>query len=307
MSKPTPIWTQDMKISAIAPWFGGKRNLAPEIIRELGSHRAYWEPFCGGLPVLLAKEPATMETVNDLHGDLTNLARIIQHPAHGPELYRRLRRCWMDEELYDQCQAEISGSYDGTLSVDRAFAYFVASWLGRNGTSGLQPHRVGKAFCVRYTKNGGHAGTRFSNAIESIPAWRRRMRGLTILRRDGFELLERIEDAAGVVIYCDPPYIEKSGTYLHDFAATDHSRLAALLGRFKKTRVAVSYYDHPDLSELYPGWTKRTFDVSKAMAHQGSRGENTIRATEVLLINGQSLVAPSDSLVFRPSLVEASL
>jgi DNA adenine methylase len=287
----------EMKITAIAPWFGGKRTLAPEIVKELGPHRAYWEPFCGGLPVLLAKEPATMETVNDLHGDLINLARVVQDAVHGPALYRKLRRCWMDEELYDLCQQYIGGPYEGQLSVDRAFAYFVASWLGRNGTSGLQSHRVGKAFCVRYTKNGGHGGTRFVSAIDSIPAWRRRMRGLSILRRDAFELLERIEDALGVVIYCDPPYIEKAGVYQHDFGAADHKRLSDALCRFKRTRVVVSYYNHPLLAELYPGWTKRCFDVSKAMSHQGARGENSVRATEVLLINGPSLVEPTGNLL----------
>jgi hypothetical protein len=43
----------DMPIKALAPWFGGKRNLAPLIVAELGEHRCYWEPFCGsmaGLP-----------------------------------------------------------------------------------------------------------------------------------------------------------------------------------------------------------------------------------------------------------------
>lgn len=38
-----------MKISAIAPWFGSKRTLAPRIVEVLGEHRAYWEPFCGSL------------------------------------------------------------------------------------------------------------------------------------------------------------------------------------------------------------------------------------------------------------------
>ena len=67
-----------MKIKALAPWFGSKRNLAPEIVRELGKHRKYDEPFCGSAAVLLAKEPATCETVNDLHGDLINLARVVK-------------------------------------------------------------------------------------------------------------------------------------------------------------------------------------------------------------------------------------
>jgi len=42
-------------ITALAPWFGSKRNLAPEIVRELRRHSCYWEPFCGSMAVLLAK------------------------------------------------------------------------------------------------------------------------------------------------------------------------------------------------------------------------------------------------------------
>jgi len=64
----------EMKIKAIAPWFGGKRNLAPRIVELLGKHRVYWEPFCGSMAVLMAKLPCVMETVNDLHADLINLA-----------------------------------------------------------------------------------------------------------------------------------------------------------------------------------------------------------------------------------------
>ena len=62
------------KIGAIAPWFGSKRSMAPIIVSELGPHSAYWEPFCGSMAVLMAKPPCIMETVNDLHADLINLA-----------------------------------------------------------------------------------------------------------------------------------------------------------------------------------------------------------------------------------------
>lgn len=42
----------EMKITALAPWFGSKRTLAPRIIAELGKHSAYWEPFCGSLTLV---------------------------------------------------------------------------------------------------------------------------------------------------------------------------------------------------------------------------------------------------------------
>jgi DNA adenine methylase len=76
-------------ITSLVPWFGAKRTLAPRIVRELGPHRVYWEPFCGSCAVLLAKPRASMETVNELHGDLVNLARVVAHPVLGPQLYRR--------------------------------------------------------------------------------------------------------------------------------------------------------------------------------------------------------------------------
>lgn len=275
-----------MKIKALAPWFGSKRNLAPKIIKQLGPHSVYWEPFCGSMAVLLAKPECRMETVNDLHGELINLASVIQDSRLGPCLYRQLRRSWMDESLYDKCREAIhTGEPNGT-DLDRAFAYFVASWLGRNGTSGLGTKRVGRSFSVRFTKNGGHGATRYRSAIDSIPGWRRRMRGVTILRRDGFKLIERIEDAGETAVYVDPPYLMKGADYVHDFKSGDHGRLAELLHRFKQTRVVVSYYDHPRLANLYPDWTKLTYNVSKAMAHQGKRGANDTRAIEVLLING---------------------
>lgn len=284
-----------MKITALAPWFGSKRNLAPAIVTELGPHRAYWEPFCGSMAVLLAKEPATMETVNDLHGDLINLARIVRDPVKGPMLYRRLRRVMMAKAMHTDAADVIRYDITQPDDVSRAEAYFIASWMGRNGVAGSRSYNFG--YCTRYTKNGGHAATRFANAVESIPAWRRRLRRVNILNQDAFTLIERVEDADGVVMYIDSPYIVKGAKYVHDFEAEDHQRLAHALSRFRRTRVVVSYYEHPRLVEMYAGWTKRTFDVSKAMASQGKRDkENDIRALEVLLINGPSLVEP-DQLI----------
>ncbi len=78
-----------MKIKAIAPWFGGKRTMAPTIVEELGPHNSYWDIFCGSCAVLFAKEPSGHEHVNDLHGDLINLARVLQREELAVKLYER--------------------------------------------------------------------------------------------------------------------------------------------------------------------------------------------------------------------------
>jgi DNA adenine methylase len=278
-------------ITALAPWFGSKRTLAPLIVHEAGPHVAWWEVFCGSMAVTLAKPPCAMETVNDLHGDLINLARCIKHPTLGPALYRRLRR-WLASsvglrEAADACKTWARGPATDEPDIDRAEVYFATSWMGRNGVAGTQSYNQG--FSRRFTKNGGHAAKRWGSAIDSIPAWRRRMRNLSILAEDGLSLLERIEDVPGVAIYCDPPYLVKGAKYVHDFAAGDHAKLANALMRFKRTRVVVSYYDHPDLAGLYPGWTLRRVYQTKALVNQGMRdAKGATVAPEVLLINGPS-------------------
>ena len=290
-----------MKITAIAPWFGSKRTLAPRIVAELGEHRAYWEPFCGSMSVLLAKPACSTETVNDLHGELVNLARVIAHPKHGPQFFRQMRRQWLCEKLFteaaDRYKARGHTPAGPSPDLERAADFFVCSWFGRNGVSGT--HSYNQGFSRRFTKNGGHAATRFCSAVDSIPAWHERMRKVTILNGDAFELLEKIEDADGVAIYLDPPYVVKGATYIHDFGADDHARMARLVSRFKRTRVVVSYYEHPTLRELYRGWTFVSCPTPKALVNQGMRDkQGGVTAPEILIINGESYTAPKTNSLF---------
>jgi DNA adenine methylase len=278
---------EPMKVRAIAPWFGGKRNLAPRIVEALGEHRVYWEPFCGSMAVLFAKPTCVMETVCDLHGGLTNLARVVQDRELGLDLYELCAKTLMSEQLFKDAVERIkSGDYhatDGAKNLGWAYDFMLCSWLGRNGVAGTKSYKY--AFCVRYTATGGHAAKRWRSVIESIPAWQWRLMNVTILNRDAFDVLDRIDDKPGTAIYIDPPYLKKGAKYTHDFEPPDHIRLARALSGFKNARVVVSYYDHPQLTELYPDWERIEIEVSKAMGNQGSRGRKDVRATEVLLVN----------------------
>lgn len=285
-----------MKVTALAPWFGSKRILAPEIVRQLGPHRAYWEPFCGSMAVLLAKPACSFETVNDLHEDLTNLAWVVAHERWGPWLYRRLRRTLFAETTFAVAGRDLESlplaDSPNTIhepSARRAYCWFVLCWMGRSGVIGTAGGN--NVFTIRWTPSGGNQATRFAAAVESIPAWRQRLRKVTILRRDGFALIERITDEPGIAVYCDPPYltvtrsVNGSARYLFDFEEADHERLAVLLRRFRKTRVVVSYYDDPQLGDLYPGWLKLDRSRNKHLATQARRGSIAVTAPEVLLVN----------------------
>jgi DNA adenine methylase len=276
------------KITSLAPWFGGKRTMAPAIVEEIGEHHSYWEPFCGSMAVLLAKPPSRTEVANDLHGDLINLARVIQSPTLGPKLYRALRRVLCSEALFRD--ALLSVRIDevpdpaGRLDWHRAYQYFIVSWQGMNGVAGTSTFSTN--FARRFSSLGGDPAVRWTGAVRSIPAWRKRLERVQVLSADGIELCEKIEDREGTVIYADPPYLKKGAKYLHDFAELDHDRLAEALRRFERTRVVVSYYAHPRLEDLYPGWRIRPVAVAKNLVNQGRRDQGgRVEAPEVLLVN----------------------
>lgn len=269
-----------MKVTAIAPWAGCKRNLAERLHQVFGPHDLYCAPFCGGLGEFLTKPVARVEILNDLHGDITNLAKVIADRKLGPLLYRRLRRVLFCQQIHEEAQQALKTETD---PLERAYLYFIKAWMSWGGVAGTK--RGSCKMSIRYTPNGGHQAVRFFNAVKSIPAWRRRLTHATILNMDGFKLLPRIDDAPGTLIYCDPPYIVNSVAYEHDFAPEDHARLSQALRQFKRARVVVSYYEHPALADLYPGWTVHRIEVTKAIAQIGKRESRRQSAVEVLLVN----------------------
>jgi DNA adenine methylase len=280
-------FSNGMKIKAIVPYFGGKRNLAPTIVELIGRHRIYWEPFCGSMAVLMVKPPCELETVNDLHGDLINLARVIQDKEFGFQLYQKLSRTLYVEQFFRESQKRwMQAKYDDSkLDIDRAYDYFIVSWLGINGVSGTE--RVNYQFAMRWCIGGGQGAKRWTNVIESLPAWHKRLQNVVILQRDAFELIRNIKDEYECVIYCDPPYFDKSDKYVHDFMEQQHEQLAEILHRFKKARVIVSYYDNPKLEELYPDWEKFYFPKGRNSLRNATRGPKKkarLEVREVLLL-----------------------
>ena len=282
-----------MTISALQPWFGGKRTLAPRIVESLGEHVVYWELFCGSCAVLFAKPTARMETVNDLHGDLVNLARVVKCEEMSARLHWKLVRTIPTEELYYESRDIITRQQwtAPAADVNRAYHYFVHGWLGMSGFGGTKGTNT--TLARRFSGTGGAPATRFTNAVDSLPWWHERLRSVLVLSTCGIETAEKIRDEPGTAIYADPPYLVKTGEYVHDFKPEDHRRLAAALCKFKCARVVVSYYDHPQLAELYPGWVKLIATGTKSITAGGMRKAGRVDAPEVLLVNPFQAAPPN--------------
>ena len=274
--------------------------LAPRIVQELGKHRQYFEPFCGSMSVLFAKDPVRNETVNDLHGGLICLARVVADPRLSVQLFDRLQRTLFCEALLSDAQNILSRSQycPPLVSLDHAYWYFLASWMARNGVAGTERQDYNVA--VRWTSGGGSPTIRFQSAIESLPAWHRRLTNVVISDRDAFAIIPKFEDSKDTAIYVDPPYPKHTrGSdhgYKHDFADPknglfddQHSQLAEMLRNFKKSRIVVSTYECAQYRKLYDGWTFVDCKMLKNLAAQNARGSRSkSMAPEVLIVNGES-------------------
>lgn len=302
----TETLEHEMKVRALQPWFGGKRTMAAAIVKQLGKHTQYFEAFCGSMAVLFAKASSQKETVNDLHCDLINLARVVADPQFAPRLYERLQQCLFSVDLLNQARLQLAEPFElpergvTEAMLERSQAYFLSGWMGRNGTAGTA--RVDYQLAVRWTKSGGSPTVRWRNALDSLPAWHLRLQNVVIIRRNAFDIIPRFEDDKATAIYCDPPYhaatrsMNKSGhgsRYLHEFShATslfeqdEHQQLAEILRSFKHARIVVSYYDCPEIRELYDGWTIIDCARAKHLHAQNGRGARWKEAPEILIVNG---------------------
>jgi len=89
-----------------------------------------------------------------------------------------------------------------------------------------------------------------------------------------------------VFLYLDPPYWGTESLYgFHNFTKEDHYKLSKLLNK-TDARWMLSYYDYPELKELYPedkfNYFYKDFQKSSTMNKKGVRKP---KATEVLVTN----------------------
>jgi DNA adenine methylase len=286
----------EMKITAVMPWYGGNRSLAATVGQQLGRLGWVGVPFAGGMPELLHIQTRA-GVANDLHRHLINLARVIGNDSatlrmfelvdvrlyHPDEYEAAQRRCVEREKTREVPPGGLFGESpvpSQTLDIEWAADYFTCGWMGRGGSSG-QEWEFQQNIATRWTASGGSSARRWRSAIDSLKAWTRQLRAWEFTCLDAFSFLEATPDREGQGLYLDPPWPEAGDQYKHRFTDKDQARLARKLATFKAVRVVVRFGDHPLIRALYPTshWT---------WIEQESRNQEGNPINEVLILNGPS-------------------
>ncbi|MCE8015898.1 DNA adenine methylase [Halomonas sp. MCCC 1A17488] len=247
-----------MQSKPILPWMGGKRRLAKQIIPLFQEHTAYVEPFCGGAAVFFMKSPSQVEVINDVHGELVNLYRVVKH--HPDELVRQFRWGLVSREEY-LTQRQIDPRH--LTDIQRAARFFYLQKLAFGGkvagqtfgTSATSPPRLN---LMRIEEDLSTAHLRLARTVVEHLDWAECMRRY---------------DRPGTLFYLDPPYWGTAG-YGNDFGLEQY-HLMASLAREAKGQVVISVNDVPEMCEAFEGLTIHTTSIRYTVGREATdqRGE----------------------------------
>ena len=265
---------------------GGKYFSAPQIVAtfpDASCYDTYVDLFGGAAHVLLYRpfEKRHAEVYNDIDQDLVNFW--MQCRDHAEELETRCRSLPYSRALHYQYHHDL---YHGeTLDpLERAVRWFYMLRSTFNGSIG-PVHHGWLASADRPPAVAYHT------ALDILEALQHRLRYVLIDCRDFAEVLRSYESQR-TLFYVDPPYIEKEDYYQREdgtvFSLFDHKRLAVLLNE-TPALVALSYYPHPLLDELYPThkWRRVTWKTVKH-SQRSSRRESEPQSYCSAIIPNQS-------------------
>lgn len=249
-----------MKMTAIAPWFGGNRMEAGRPGQLLGKLAWCGVPFCGGSPELPHIQTRS-GLAGDMHRHIINLSRCITDAAKLEELIQLVdTRLFHPDELSaaqarcaerEMGESLFGGSSD-PVEADPVWAadYFVSAWMGRGGHAG-KGSEFTQGLALRFTSSGGDSARRYRSAVESLRAWGEALKGWQFIRCDVFDFLDRVRDSADHGLYIDAPWPDAGEEYRHSFGDSQQRRLMEVLRRFSCVRIVVRFGEHPLIQELY--------------------------------------------------------
>lgn len=229
-------------------WYGGKYSHLDWLLPLLPSCHHYCEPFGGSAAVLLNREPSSVETYNDIDGEVTTFFRVLRDEPD--RLIRAIALTpFSREEFAVAC--EIDTDLD---PLERARRFYVRARQVRTGLA--QSASLGRwANCISTSRSGmAGAVSRWLGAVEDLPEITLRLLRVQIENRQAVEVIN-LYDSPDTLFYCDPPYVHETrgdhSAYACEMSDTEHCRLADCLNSVQGL-VAVSGYDCDLMNAQYP-------------------------------------------------------
>lgn len=256
-------------VSPVAPYIGGKRNLAKTIIGQINTipHTTYCEAFVGMGGVFFRRDHRPKaEVINDFNGEVANLFRVLEH--HYLAFVELIRWKLTTRAEFDR----LVDTNPATLTdLQRAARFLYLQRLAFGGKVS------GKNFGVDATGGGRFNVTKLVPMLEDV---HERLAGVVIECLDYKEFITRY-DRAGTLFYLDPPYYGNEGDYGRDlFNRAEFGQMADLLKGIQGTFI-LSLNDRAEVRKIFKDFHIYSVETTYTLAGTGKAK----RVGEVLISN----------------------
>jgi len=232
-------------------WYGGKYSHLDFLLPLLPKAKHFCDVFGGSAAVTINREPAPVETYNDLDGEVANFFRVLRDDPD--ELIKQIGLTPFSREEFKNA---IEPHRQEISSIERARRFYIRARQVRTGLA--QTASSGRWANCKLTSRAGMSGavSRWLGSVESLPEIAQRLLRVQIENDTAVNVIKRY-DSKETLFYCDPPYPHESRgdskAYKYEMTDDEHRELAEALHNIEG-KVALSGYYCNLMDELYRGW-----------------------------------------------------
>jgi DNA adenine methylase len=253
--------TEVTRLSSPLKYHGGKSYLAAKLVDLMPPHIHYVEPYCGGLSVLLHKDPhGVSEVANDIHSGLTNFFDVLKAPQHFAAFQRIVSAVPFSQVEWEMAkELGIFPQDPKILDVEAAVRFFIVCRQSRAGKfdsfATLSKNRTRRGM--------NEQASAWMSAVDGLPPVAERLKRVVILNRDALEVI-RQEDSCNTLFYLDPPYMHETRVSTSDYAFEmsdqEHAELLAVIKECRG-KVMLSGYHSPLYDRGLTDWNRQEFQI----------------------------------------------
>ena len=251
-------------------YYGGKQSLSNIILSIIPEHKIYCEPFFGGGAIFFAKDPSSVEIINDTNRELINFYKVardefsaLEHEIslslHSRDMHRQAQVIYANPDMFDR--------------VKRTWAL----WVLANSS---YANKLDGSF--GYDRSGGTSLKLDNKRISFTSEYEKRLQKVQIENCDAIRVITS-RDTPETFFYIDPPYV---GTYQGHYDGYMQEDFDNLLSTLESIRgmFLLSSYRNANLEECIKrnGWYSKELKMYCSMT---SNAKKTHGKVEVLTAN----------------------
>lgn len=250
--------------------------MVPILLEQIPDHCTYVEPFAGGAALFFSKPSASKNVIADIDPELINFYHTLRD-IPKEDLLKHLNTLWVaDESLFYDYRDNMMRCRDHGACLNNPNRAIIFLYVNQF-SYGCKGSNYG---FVKLCKHCDYP--RITKLVSKLEEYQHLLKNADVNRADYKDSIRKY-DSVCTFFYLDPPYYQPTEK-IYSFHDVDPHELAALL-RIIKGKFLLSYDNHPELLEIFNGFTITTVDHQYTLARSEFTNVGRMDVKELLIAN----------------------